>query len=173
MVCREYRESKGAYCLPAQMQTMEDLPLYLIVACWGLREKCVLSTDLVSQVFFISPARARDTLHYIRHEGRERVVSETLDLTDRRHPFCKGLRIVAVSLSGIAGMRKRKKSTADKARVVAGPGGSRSENRYELYCQLRQWMVSRRPGEPVPGRLLPGTSVFFQGGVRGGASSPE
>lgn len=139
--------------LPHEVKDLRGYPLHILIAAWGLRQRQVLTTQLVSRVFFITHSQARDVLYYIRHDSAGRIRSESVPLKDRGHPFCKGLRILSVEPGQVPAPDKRRpvdvtvpKSNAVKPERISGP-----ENTLRA---LRQWLLSRRPGEPVPPGLL-------------------
>ncbi len=145
---------KTTFCLPPDVQDLAGYPLYLIVASWGLRNGCVLTTVLVSRTFFISQGRARDALHYICHEGQTRVTSERVPLKSGAHPYSKGLRVLSVNLTDVALSEKENVSQAVRARMLPQTQSSRGGGARESERLLRQWMISRRTGEAVPDVLL-------------------
>lgn len=104
-------------------------------------------SDLVHRI------QARDALHYIRHEGRLRVCSESVPVMDGMHPYCKGLRILSVDLSEgpVIGKRRPADVTTPRPPAFRMPRQTLEEERQR---RLRRWMVSRRPGECVPPVLL-------------------
>ena len=147
---------KTKVSLPPDVQDLTGHPLYLIIATWGLRNGYVLTTVLVSRTFFISQGQARDALHYIRHEGQNRIASEQVPLKNGAHPYSKGLRVLSVSLVDAYGQENESGSlmmtvrTFPQVRFSRGRDGDTRQSER----QLRQWMVSRRPGEVVPDVLL-------------------
>lgn len=145
---------KTRFCLPSDVNDLLGYPLYLIVATWGLRNGCVLTTVMVSRTFFISQGRARDVLHYICHEGQTRITSESVLLKNGVHPYTKGLRVLSVNLADVSLQEKDSESRAVKVRTPPQTQTSRSGDSRESERLLRQWMVSRRQGEAVPDVLL-------------------
>lgn len=146
------------FILPPEVRELAGYPLYLLIAAWGLRGHRVLTTALVSRTFLITQSQARDALHYIRHEGRIRVISESVPVRIGTHPFCRGLRIHAVDLRDIPASAKRRPAdvTVPRALTTRLPQQTVAQERQR---RLRQWMVSRRAGEPVPSALLPAGEV--------------
>ncbi|MCO5784615.1 hypothetical protein [Citrobacter meridianamericanus] len=131
------------FLLPEGTEDLAGYPLYFVVACWGLRCDIMLTSAGVSRIFGIEQSKARDVLHYIRHEGRTRIVSEEVLYRDVRKRACRGVHIVSVDLSeGIPGKE------IPLVEVEALPLKAGDIN------LLRQWMVSRRCGDQVPVELL-------------------
>lgn len=142
--------------LPEEVRDLSGYPLYLLIAAWGFRMQQVLTSSVVSRVFLITQGQARDALHYIRYEGRQRVSSESVPICDGINPFCKALRILSVEVSEIpeGGWRRTVNMTvANPIRPARIPDRTAAQ---EAQRRLRQWMVSRRPGERVPSSLLVG-----------------
>lgn len=148
-----YSTTGQKFRLPPGMEDLRGFPLYILVAAWGLRQRQVLTTDRVSRRFYITQGQARDALHYIRHEGRLRVYSESVPVMDGMHPYCKGVRILSVDLSEGPVIGKRRPADVVTPRPLPArmPRQTLEEERQR---RLRQWMVSRRPGESVPSVLL-------------------
>lgn len=148
-----YITSGKKFRVPAGMESLGGYPLYLLIAAWGLHQNQVLTTALVCRTFFITQSQARDALHYIRHEGRLRVRSEFSPVVDRTQLYCKGVRILSVDLSEgpFPGKIRQIEVTTRKDLPSLMPRQTREGS---LQRQLRQWMVSRRPGERVPHALL-------------------
>lgn len=148
-----YTTTGREFRLPPGMEDLRGYPLYLLIAAWGLRQRQILTTTRVSRRFYITQSQARDALHYIRHEARQRVSSESVPVRDGTHPFCKGLHILSVDLSGGPLVRKKRPVdvTTPKPHTPRMP---RQTLEKEAERRLRRWMVSRRPGEPVPSVLL-------------------
>ncbi|WP_049849618.1 CaiF/GrlA family transcriptional regulator [Trabulsiella odontotermitis] len=142
------------HLLPDNIQDLDHSPLYMAVACWGLRCNKILTTEVVSREFRITQQRARDALHYIRHEARDRITTECIVMTVpglRRTITCKGLRVLGVNISALDAIRERPRAAPDKGKHL-----QRLASQTTPLHQLRRWMVSRRTGEPVPGSLLEG-----------------
>ncbi|WP_370619554.1 hypothetical protein [Citrobacter meridianamericanus] len=140
--------------LPSGVEDLSGYPLHLIVAAWGLRHGYVLTTVIVSRAFLISQAQARVVLRYIRHEEQKHISSEQVPLKSGGHACSKGLRVLSVNLADITlqkreeGLQKVTVRKPPQTRLSPGGDGRESER------QLRQWMVSRRPGEVVPDALF-------------------
>lgn len=148
-----YSTTGQKFRLPSGMEDLRGYPLYILIAAWGLRQRQLLTTDRVSRRFYITQSQARDALHYIRHEGRLRICSESVPVMDGMHPYCKGIRILSVDLSEGPVIGKRRPPDVTTPRPLASrmPRQTLEEERQR---RLRQWMVSRRPGERVPPVLL-------------------
>lgn len=145
---------KTKFSLPPDVRDLAGYPLYLIVAAWGLRNGHVLSTVMVSRTFFISQGQARDVLHYMRHEGLSRVTSEQVPLKNGAHPYSKGVRVLSVNLTDVSPHEKEERARSRAVRLPPQTQPSRGRDTRESERRLRQWMVSRRPGEVVPDVLL-------------------
>ncbi|MCU6388830.1 hypothetical protein KW818_06800 [Enterobacter quasiroggenkampii] len=142
----------GGHTLPDAVSDLTDYPLYLAVAIWGLRTATILSTAVVSREFHITQQRARDALHYIRHEARSRVSAEDVPLAIpglNRVSLYKGLRVSAVSAYEPPAAPHPSRKADSRARPC-------TRQKLTPAQRLRQWMVSRRPGLPVPDALLTG-----------------
>lgn len=139
--------------LPPGLEDLRGYPLYILIAVWGARQRHILTTALVSRAFFISQGQARDALHYMRHEGAQRVKSETVPLFDGMHPHCKGVRVLSVDLRDVPPEGKKQ-----VVKVISYGNVTKRLPRQtlgeDIQRRLRQWMVSRRAGEPVPSALL-------------------
>jgi hypothetical protein len=148
-----YSTTGQRFRLPSGMEDLRGYPLYVLIAAWGLRQRQLLTTACVSRRFYITQSQARDALHYIRHEGRLRICSESVPVMDGMHLYCKGIRILSVDLSEGPVIGKRRPPDVTTARPLTSrmPRQTLEEERQR---RLRQWMVSRRPGERVPPVLL-------------------
>ena len=148
-----YSTTGQRFRLPSGMEDLRGYPLYILIAAWGLRQRQLLTTACVSRRFYITQSQARDALHYIRHEGRLRICSESVPVMDGMHLYCKGIRILSVDLSEGPVIGKRRPPDVTTARPLTSrmPRQTLEEERQR---RLRQWMVSRRPGERVPPVLL-------------------
>lgn len=142
------------YMLPDVVRDLGACPLYLAVAFWGQRCHNVLTTELVSREFRITQQRARDALHYIRHEACGRIDYENVTMSVpglRRSSVYKGLRILKVS-DAPAGERRMPAKLPQNS-SIARPLSAKNKKHTPLN-QLRQWMAIRRLGETVPESLL-------------------
>lgn len=149
------KNGNRTFYLPPGLEDLRGYPLYILIAVWGVRQHHILTTTLVSRAFFITQSQARDALHYMRHEGGKRVKSETVPLFDGMHPHCKGVRVLSVDQRDVPVEEKR------RTVGVISPGNvterlPRQTLGEDVQRRLRQWMVSRRAGEPVPSALLAG-----------------
>jgi hypothetical protein len=132
-------------------------PLYLAVATWGLRSRTILTTEVVSREFRITQQRARDVLHYLRHEARSRLTFENVTVTVpglRRAVVFRGMRVLHVE--DTLATRSRHPAVSPDADISHPVVLTPAKAPVTPLRRLRRWMVSRRPGEPVPVWLTPG-----------------
>ncbi|EJF4886173.1 CaiF/GrlA family transcriptional regulator [Salmonella enterica] len=142
--------------LPVEVSEMEDAPLYLAVAMWGMRQKRVITCEDVCRNFYISQRRASDILHYICHEGARFVVCERRKVL--RAGGCRvGLRIqqvVVPSPEEYAEPPVRRRYVSPPP--VSTPASKTYSGRRDAsgVRALRQWMTRRHPRDRVPEKLL-------------------
>lgn len=143
---------RGKSQLPPGLEDLCDFPLYIQIACWGLRQNRLLTTALVSRVFFITQSQARDALHYMQHEGKRYVSSKSVPVIRHIQPLCKGIRVLSVDLSQgpVTGKQSRANVTLPKT-IITRPF-RQSEEEANLR-RLRQWMITRRAGDRMPADL--------------------
>lgn len=153
MNCTTLVTEERQFILPPEVIDLAGYPLYLVIATWGLRSQCTLTTALVSRAFLITQNQARDALHYIRNEGRTRIRCEFVPVRIDPHPFCRGIRIHSVDLQNIPDNSKRRRVDATAQRSLSTRYPQQTGGQEKLR-NLRQWMISRRMGEPVPYLLL-------------------
>ncbi|MGP2734220.1 CaiF/GrlA family transcriptional regulator [Serratia bockelmannii] len=64
------QSNHGGYMLPAELKYLQALPLYMVIAHWGLLSGKPFSRTDISQTFHISLRRAADIMTYIyTHKG--------------------------------------------------------------------------------------------------------
>lgn len=143
--------------LPVEVVEMDDVPLYLAVAMWGMRQKRVITCEDVCRNFYISQRRASDILHYICHEGACFVVCERRKVV-RAGNICRvGLRIHRVILLS---PEENAEKSARRRSVSPPPASALTSKSYSDQRDasgaraLSQWMTRRRPGDRVPEKLL-------------------
>ncbi|EAY7468762.1 CaiF/GrlA family transcriptional regulator [Salmonella enterica subsp. salamae] len=144
--------------LPVEVAEMDDAPLYLAVAMWGMRQKRVITCEDVCRNFYISQRQASDILHYICHEGARFVVCERRKVV-REGNICRvGLRIHRVILLS---PEENAEKSARRRYASPPPASALTSKSYSGRRDasgaraLRQWMIRRRPGDRVPEKLLP------------------
>ncbi|WP_105465738.1 CaiF/GrlA family transcriptional regulator [Escherichia coli] len=62
---------RHSYQIPESVSDISEQPLYILIASWGLRNKKILTTDIVAKKFFITQRRAMDIMHYIKTKGEK------------------------------------------------------------------------------------------------------
>ncbi|HBR1414073.1 TPA: CaiF/GrlA family transcriptional regulator [Klebsiella pneumoniae] len=140
-----------SFRLPTELSDMEDtsLPLYILVAYWGLRQNKPVTVRDVRQAFCISLRRASDILEYMTEQGSEIVEAECrlcpLKPGDRR--MRREWRVTAVYGERARTMRESVNRTTalSHGRNIAGQDG---------ISKLRRWFVTRSPGKTVPDDLI-------------------
>lgn len=142
-----YITNGRVFRLPPGMEDLCGYPLYLRIAAWGLRQRNILTADLVSGVFYITQSQARDVLHYIHHESELWGCSDSVPVRDGMPPFCKGLRILSVELSEGPVVGKNSPVNVAMPKPLISGVPSQTVEKEVLRC-LRRWMVSHRPTVP-------------------------
>ncbi|HCI6905689.1 TPA: CaiF/GrlA family transcriptional regulator [Klebsiella pneumoniae] len=73
-----YTRKKSSYILPKELACYSDkkLPLYVLVALWGVTIKSPITVNDVRKAFNVSMRRAVDLLEYPTKYGDERIVSK-------------------------------------------------------------------------------------------------
>lgn len=127
------------------------MPLYLVVALWGMRTRQLLTTETVAREFLIPQRNAGDILHYIEHEGCRFIRCERVAMADMagRRGRRRALRILDVQVQAAPEEPLRCKPVASGV-----PEPSRRPRRVSDISKIRQWMVSRKLGEAVTPELL-------------------
>lgn len=143
-----YITNGRVFRLPPGMEDLCGYPLYLRIAAWGLRQRNILTADLVSGVFYITQSQARDVLHYIHHESELWGCSDSVPVRDGMPPFCKGLRILSVELSEGPVVGKNSPVNVAMPKPLISGVPSQTVEKEVLRC-LRRWMVSHRPTVPA------------------------
>ncbi len=122
-----------SYVLPACLDHLPPMPLYLAVAHFGLVMRKPLSREMICQAFQLDTRRALEIMRYLVN-GAPRVTCKCLSLMQGQG-YC--LRILAIATP--------EQSVADSApsQTTARLRGSTAE-REQAQQQMRQWFL-RRP----------------------------
>lgn len=139
--------------LPYEVAEMNDVPLYLVVAMWGLRLKRVITSEDVSRNFYISQRRASDVLYYICHEGTRFVSCERRKVMQKGKLYRRGVFIREVTLPLTDEYKLVRRRNIPKPQSIM-PRKTRMCDDITGIKALRQWMVLRQMGEPIPDALL-------------------
>lgn len=137
--------------LPAELEDIGEagLPLYVLVAYWGLRQGKSVTVRDVRQAFGLSLRRASDILEYMTEQGRNIVETEChlrpLKPGDRR--MRREWRVTAV-------YGERARTIKEPVNRSSTPPGGRNASGREGISELGRWFVTRRPGRAVPDDLL-------------------
>ncbi|WP_407578979.1 CaiF/GrlA family transcriptional regulator [Citrobacter koseri] len=140
-----------SFRLPAELEDMGDagLPLYVLVAYWGLRQRKPVTVRDVRQAFGLSLRRASDILEYMTEQGSEIVEAEChlrpLKPGDRR--MRREWRVTAVN-------GERVRFSPYPVNSTSAPVHGRSDPRRDCFLELRRWFTRWRPGRKVPDDLL-------------------
>ncbi|HCB9839936.1 TPA: CaiF/GrlA family transcriptional regulator [Escherichia coli] len=144
--------------IPHIVSDLKALPLYIIVANWGMRTKQKLTTLSVSRAFFITQQQARDILHYICNEGAGHIKSERLTLFDAQKRKIKAIMIHEIASSAYNCHVYVKRdyhppslSSSPGSGNTGSPPGKISESNIS---KLRKWMCIRRAGDVPPEHYL-------------------
>ncbi|MBS9438305.1 CaiF/GrlA family transcriptional regulator [Photorhabdus noenieputensis] len=70
------QSNHGDFRLPVCLSHLNDTPLYMAVAYWGLLKGRGFTKSEISQVFRVSERRARDVMNYIYNERRDVISCE-------------------------------------------------------------------------------------------------
>ncbi|CAI1210392.1 TPA: CaiF/GrlA family transcriptional regulator [Serratia liquefaciens] len=70
------QSNHGDFYLPARLAHLNDPPLYMAVAWWGLLTGQGMTREYISQTFRIPPRRAADVMTYISRERSDVINSE-------------------------------------------------------------------------------------------------
>ncbi|EDU8805681.1 CaiF/GrlA family transcriptional regulator [Salmonella enterica subsp. enterica] len=143
---------REGWSLPPGMSDMEDAPLYLAVAVWGMRLDRLVTSEDICRHFCVTQRRASDVLHYIVHEGSRWVTCERRVVIRDGRGRRLGLRIRDVTWPDPEKIRSRRRKVIPPLRAALN---DREKTGKEARIKvLRMWMVKRRPGESVPQELL-------------------
>lgn len=135
----------GPYTLPSGMSVPdgEDTPLYLLVARWAVIQNRPLTSRDISEAFHIINRRASDIMLYISRLPDSVLTSHLLWL----HPDGESRRR-AIRVTAVYGR------PAPVEPKNTGSGIPPATRKSKPVTDLRNWMVSRRPGETTPASLL-------------------
>ncbi len=139
--------------IPYIVRDLNDLPLYIIVATWGMRTKQKMTTLSVSRAFFITQQQARDILHYIYNEGAGNIKSERLILFDAQKRKIKAIVVHEIASSAYDNPVYIKRDYHSPSLSSARSEGEISESNMR---KLRRWMCIRTPGDIPPESYLDG-----------------
>lgn len=136
--------------LPAELEDMGEagLPLYVLVAYWGLRQGKSVTVRDVRQAFGLSLRRASDILEYMTEQGSDIVETEChlrpLKPGDRR--MRREWRVTAV-------YGERARTIKEPVNRSTAPPDGRNDSGCDGISELGRWFVMRCPGRVVPDDL--------------------
>lgn len=125
-----------SYVLPALLDHLPPMPLYLAVAHFGLLTGKPVSREVICRAFHLDTRRALEIMRYLLN-GAPRVTCKCLSLMQGQG-YC--LRILAIAPPDEA------VSATASTQTTARPRGSTAE-REQAQQQMRQWFL-RRPNPP-------------------------
>lgn len=125
-----------SYVLPAILDHLPPMPLYLAVAHLGLLTGKPVSREVICQAFHLDTRRALEIMRYLVN-GAPRVTCKCLSLMQGQG-YC--LRILAIATPD------ETVGATSLAQTTARPRGSTAE-RERAQQQMRQWFL-RRPNPP-------------------------
>ncbi|HAX4824317.1 TPA: CaiF/GrlA family transcriptional regulator [Escherichia coli] len=137
--------------IPDVVRDLVKLPLYLIVATWGLRTQQKLTSLVVSRTFFISQQRARDILHYIYNEGSAHIRSEKLILFDEQKRKVSAIFVHEISPEAY---NKPIYVRSDNSSPSVPPSRAITQVNESNMRKLRRWMCTRKAGARPPEAYL-------------------
>lgn len=97
MLEKRNRKKRHFFC-PVCVQDVQDQPLCIIVAFWGMRIGKLLTVEAVSREFHIPQRTVKDILHYIVHEGRNHIRSRRFIQKEPATGRRRALRILDVQV---------------------------------------------------------------------------
>lgn len=127
------QSNHGDFLLPACLGHLNDPPLYLAVAYWGLVTGSPLSRAIVSETFRISERRAADVMSYI---SRERC--DVIDCERKITREGKGRRGLTLTIRAVRALVPAASAPPARGRKAQRPGAA------DMTRELRHWFL-RRP----------------------------
>lgn len=131
------------YYLPRCLSHLNNPPLYLAVAHWGLIKKDGMSREDISQAFRISPRRAADIMNYIYNDRQAVITSQKTVTTCGR-----GLRSFRLTIMAVGEVRSRPIPNPGKRRVTQAETPAAFVGPMTTVQQLRRWFLTR-PNVPT------------------------
>ncbi|HAN6894781.1 MULTISPECIES: CaiF/GrlA family transcriptional regulator [Escherichia] len=138
------------YTIPSKLSGFSNLPLYMVVAIWGKRNKQLLTTKDVARAFSLTQQQATDVINYIYREGTKYIKSEKTTI------FCiingvktklralKILDVVIIPLPTESNRLKQQRISEQKSRSSVKRNSPEKKDELRV---IRQWMCHRRTGE--------------------------
>lgn len=140
-----------SFRLPAELEDMGDagLPLYVLVAYWGLRRRKPMTVRDVREAFGLSLRRASDILEYMSEQGSDIVEAEC-----RLRPLKQGDRRMRREWRVTVVYGERVRFSPETVNRVSAPVHGPDGSGHDCLPELRRWFTRWRPGRKVPDGLL-------------------
>lgn len=137
--------------LPVELQDLEgkNLPLYILIALWGLRKREPLTVKDVRHGFGLSIRRASDILEYMTEQG-DKVVEVICYL----RPMKSGDRRMRREWIVTAVHGERLRCSVNPVNIITEPSFKHPISQPDSICELRRWFVGRRQGMTIPDELI-------------------
>ncbi|NHB93681.1 CaiF/GrlA family transcriptional regulator [Photorhabdus cinerea] len=130
------QSNHGDFRLPACLSHLNDTPLYMAVAYWGLLKGRGFTKREISQVFRVTERRATDVMNYIYNERRDVIACEKVFFREKQGSRRLMLIVTAVvepmPQKGQAPVTKTVKSTRSRTSLQAN--------------HMRTWFLQRACG---------------------------
>lgn len=139
---------RHSYQIPESVSDISEQPLYILIASWGLRNKKILTTDIVAKNFFITQRRAMDIMHYIKNEGRKNVDFEKVILF---HGVYGNIRVQALKIKSVVllppqKINKERYNDSFKLVEIEQKKNVFSVKTTDEFSMIKRWLISRKVG---------------------------
>ncbi|OCQ54167.1 DNA-binding transcriptional activator CaiF [Photorhabdus australis subsp. thailandensis] len=130
------QSNHGDFRLPVCLSHLNDTPLYMAVAYWGLLKGRAFTKSEISQVFRVSESRAKDVMNYIYNERRDVISCEKVFFREKQ----RSRRLMLIVTAVTEPMPQRSPTSATKTTKSTRSRTSSQAN------HMRTWFLQRACG---------------------------
>lgn len=130
------QSNHGTFRLPVCLSHLNDTPLYMAVAYWGLLKGRAFTKSEISQVFRVSESRAKDVMNYIYNERRDVISCEKVFFREKQ----RSRRLMLIVTAVTEPMPQRSPTSVTKTTKSARSRTSSQAN------HMRTWFLQRACG---------------------------
>ncbi|EYU15379.1 MULTISPECIES: CaiF/GrlA family transcriptional regulator [Photorhabdus] len=130
------QSNHGTFRLPVCLSHLNDTPLYMAVAYWGLLKGRGFTKSEISQVFRVSERRARDVMNYIYNERSDVISCEKVFFREKH-----GSRRLMLIVTAVAKPMPQRNQTLVTKTVKSAHSRTSSQINH-----MRSWFLQRACG---------------------------